>query len=58
MKKWIALSAAIILLLGITLSLKKAKAYTAPTGKPDLIVDQKRLLQNWVVRVEKLRELL
>jgi hypothetical protein len=54
MKKWIGLSAAIILLLGITLSHKKAKAYAAPPAKPDLIVDQKRLLQNWVVRVEKL----
>ncbi len=54
MKKWIALSATIILVLGITLSLQKAKALTAPSGKPDLIVDQKRLLQNWVVRDEKL----
>jgi len=54
MKKWIALSAMIILVLGITLSLKKATAVTAPPGKPDLIVDQKRLLQNWVVRDEKL----
>ena len=55
MKKWIALSAMIILVLGITLSLKKATAVTAPPGKPDLIVDQKRLLQNWVVRDEKLQ---
>ena len=54
MKKWIALSAMIILVLGITLSLKTATAVTAPPGKPDLIVDQKRLLQNWVVRDEKL----
>jgi hypothetical protein len=54
MKKWIALSAMIILVLGITLSLQKARAVTSPAGKPDLIVDQKRLLQNWVVRDEKL----
>ena len=54
MKKWIALSATIVLALAITVSLQKAKARTAPAGKPDLIVDQKRLLQNWVVRVEKL----
>jgi len=54
MKKWIALSVTIVLALGITFSLQKAKAITTPAGKPDLIVDQKRLLQNWVVRVEKL----
>jgi hypothetical protein len=54
MKKWIALSATIVLALGITLTLQKAKAVTAAAGKPDLIVDQKRLLQNWVVRVEDL----
>jgi hypothetical protein len=42
------------LLLGIAVSLQKARAFTAPAGKPDLIVDQKRLLQNWVVRVENL----
>ena len=54
MKKWIALSATIFLALGIAVSLQKAKAITAPAGKPDLIVDQKRLLQNWVVRDEKL----
>ena len=54
MKKWIALSATIVLALGITVSLQKAKAITPPAGKPDLIVDQKRLLQNWVVRDEKL----
>ena len=54
MKKWIALSATIVLVLGITLSIQKARALTAPAGKPDLIVDQKRLLQNWVVRDEKL----
>jgi len=54
MKKWIALSATIVLALGITLIFQKAKGSTAAAGKPDLIVDQKRLLQNWVVRDEKL----
>ncbi len=54
MKKWIALSATIVLALGITLTFQKAKGSTAAAGKPDLIVDQKRLLQNWVVRDEKL----
>ena len=58
MKKWIALSAVIVLALGITISLQRVKARTATssvaTAKPDLIVDQKRLLQNWVVRDEKL----
>ena len=54
MKKWIALSATIVLALGLTLAFQKAKGSTAAPGKPDLIVDQKRLLQNWVVRVEKL----
>ena len=54
MKKWIALSVAIIFALALALSLHKAKAVTLPAGKPDLIVDQKRLLQNWVVRVENL----
>ena len=58
MKKWIALLATIVLTLGMAVSLQKATAHTATAtvtvGKPDLIVDQKRLLQNWVVRVEKL----
>src|SRR6266487_809584 len=58
MKKWIALSATIVLALGIAIFVQKAKVLTATatvaTGKPDLIVDQKRLLQNWVVRDEKL----
>jgi hypothetical protein len=51
-------SATIVLTLGIAISLQKARANsatgTAAAGKPDLIVDQKRLLQNWVVRDEKL----
>ena len=54
MKKWIALSATIVLALGLTLTFQKAKGSTAAAGKPDLIVDQKRLLQNWVVRDENL----
>lgn len=58
MKKWSALSATILLSLGIVISLQKVTALTATAtvtaGKPDLIVDQKRLLQNWVVRDEKL----
>ena len=54
MKKWIALSATIVLALGLTLTFQKATGSTASAGKPDLIVDQKRLLQNWVVRDENL----
>jgi len=54
MKKWITLTAAVVLALVVTHSFQKAKAITAPDGKPDLIVDQKRLLQNWVVRNENL----
>jgi hypothetical protein len=58
MKKWIVLSATIVLTLSIGISLQKARAFattaTPPVAKPDLIVDQKRLLQNWVVRDEKL----
>jgi hypothetical protein len=44
MSSRIALSTALTLSLGMTLAMA--------SGKPDLIVDQKRLLQNWVVRVE------
>src|SRR6267143_3893308 len=55
MKKWFALSVALLFLtVGITLAIQKTKASPGPTPKPDLIVDQKRLLQNWVVRDEKL----
>ena len=54
MKKWIVLVVTVVFTLGITLTFTKAKAHTALAGKPDLIVDQKRLLQNWVVRVENL----
>ncbi len=55
MKKWLALSlAALCLAAGISFTLHRAKASPGPKAKPDLIVDQKRLLQNWVVRVENL----
>jgi hypothetical protein len=43
-----------ILTIGAAAFLQKAKATNPVPGKPDLIVDQKRLLQNWVVRNEKL----
>ena len=54
MKKWTILFAAIVLTIGTALAFQKAKALAHVPGQPDLIVDQKRLLQNWVVRVEKL----
>jgi len=54
MKKLTVLFAAIVSIVAISLVLQKAKAVTSDAGKPDLIVDQKRLLQNWVVRDEKL----
>src|SRR6266436_3395619 len=55
MKKWVALSAALLFLTtGVALALHKVRASAVTEPKPDLIVDQKRLLQNWVVRVEKL----
>ena len=55
MKRWFALSASLLFLIGgITVSLHKAKAVAGPKLMPDLIVDQKRLLQNWVVRDENL----
>ena len=55
MKKWIALSFAILsLAVGITFTIHKVRAFPGPKAKPDLIVDQKRLLQNWVVRNENL----
>ena len=55
MKKWFALSVALLsLTIGITFTLHRAIASQDPQAKPDLIVDQKRLLQNWVVRVENL----
>src|SRR5712691_2359702 len=55
MKKWVALSAALLFLTtGVALALHKVRACAVTEPKPDLIVDQKRLLQNWVVRVEDL----
>src|SRR5215813_6866685 len=54
MKKLTVLFAAIVSIIAISLVLQRAKAVTSDAGKPDLIVDQKRLLQNWVVRDEKL----
>ncbi len=45
----------VVVLLSVACSLIMAKTRAHPgTGLPDLIVDQKRLLQNWVVRNEKL----
>ena len=54
MKRWTIAFTATVLILGAALAFQKAKAVTFVPGKPDLIVDQKRLLQNWVVRDEKL----
>ena len=52
--KRLALFAALVLLpTALAVTLHKSKA-AVPPPKPDLIVDQKRLLQNWVVRDEKL----
>src|SRR5262245_33189134 len=54
MKKLLTVVAAFIVLpSGIAFTLAKPKA-TASTGLPDLIVDQERLVQNWVVRDEEL----
>ena len=54
MKKWMTLSAVLIILsAGAALAFRTSRA-SGPKAKPDLIVDQKRLLQNWVVRVENL----
>jgi len=53
MKFWIALFvASLSLIVGITFTYHIAKASAGSKAKPDLIVDQKRLLQNWVVRVD------
>ena len=56
MKKWFALFATFGLTVAISIFVTKSsvRTVTAMAGKPDLIVDQKRLLQNWVVRDEKL----
>src|SRR5215471_132751 len=54
MKKWLTLIGTLLCLsAGIALTMHRSRAAVA-TPKPDLIVDQKRLLQNWVVRDEKL----
>jgi hypothetical protein len=54
MKRWLILIAALLFLpAAIALARHNSRA-SAPPAKPDLIVDQKRLLQNWVVRDEKL----
>jgi len=54
MKKWLVLSGVLVFLsAGVVFSVCRARA-SSPPAKPDLIVDQKRLLQNWVVRDEKL----
>jgi hypothetical protein len=53
MKRLALIAALAILPAGLAVTLHISKA-SAPIPKPDLIVDQKRLLQNWVVRVEKL----
>ena len=54
MKRWTIVFAATVLIVVAALAFQKAKAVTSGPAKPDLIVDQKRLLQNWVVRDEKL----
>ena len=54
MKRWTMVFAATVLIIGAALAFQRAKAISSEPGKPDLIVDQKRLLQNWVVRDEKL----
>lgn len=55
MKQRIVIAIAMLALaVGTVFTIHKAKASGGPKPKPDLIVDQKRLLQNWVVRVENL----
>ena len=54
MRKWFTIAAALVALFtGMALTFNKTKVSAKP-AKPDLIVDQKRLLQNWVVREENL----
>jgi len=53
MKRLALITTLVILPAMLAITLHKSKA-SIPTPKPDLIVDQKRLLQNWVVRDEKL----
>ncbi len=54
MKRWTVVVAVVVLIVGAVLAIPRAKAGASAPGKPDLIVDQKRLLQNWVVRDDKL----
>lgn len=55
MKRLTLLVAAILLTVGgAAMFFQKATAVSVESAKPDLIVDQKRLLQNWVVRNENL----
>lgn len=55
MRKRIAISfVTLCLTLGVVFVIRGTKANSAPKPKPDLIVDQGRLLQNWVVRIEDL----
>ncbi len=54
MKRWTMIFGAVVLIVGAALAFPTAKPISSVPGKPDLIVDQKRLLQNWVVRDEKL----
>ena len=53
MKRLALLAALLLLPTALAVTLHKSKA-SVPPPLPDLIVDQKRLLQNWVVRDEKL----
>lgn len=54
MRKWFTIAAALVALFtGMALTINKTRVSAKP-AKPDLIVDQKRLLQNWVVREENL----
>lgn len=53
MRRLATLIALVLLPTALAFTLHKSRA-SAPTALPDLIVDQKRLLQNWVVRDEKL----
>src|SRR4029434_1277339 len=53
MKRLALLAALVLLPTALAVTLHKSRA-SVPKPKPDLIVDQKRLLQNWVVRDENL----
>ena len=53
MKRLALFSALVLVPAALAVTLHKSRA-SSPPALPDLIVDQKRLLQNWVVRDEKL----